>query len=319
MKIPGWISFLGIPAFAWILYTLDLTKLLDSLQSINLSYLIFVILIFFPIILLKTLRWSAILKMRSIALPLSGLYSAYMSSFSAGGVTPGRFGEMLKFSYVEDAGYGFGVSLSSAFSDRLWDALFLLFIGLIGLPFIYPLSSGQIAVNTAVIAVSILSIIVFTMYRSSVYRFLSKLISKLIPEKYRKKLEGEGNKFFQTLLPKSLNEFFTLLSATFLSWLIYFFRFFVLAIALGISIDFISLSLILSITALLTLLPITVSGVGTRDAALIVLLKPFGINSELAVALSLSMLAIFMVDIFIGYAFGIAFGAKQKVNELNGN
>ena len=305
-------NLLGIPAFAWILYTLDLKKLLDSLQSIDISYLIFVILIFFPVIFLKTLRWSTILKMRGIALPLSGLYSAYMSSFSAGGVTPGRFGEMLKFSYVKDAGYGLGVSLSSAFSDRLWDAVLLLFIGLIGLPFIYPLSSGQIAVNTVVILLLVLLIFVVTLHKKSVYRLLSRLISRLIPEKQRKRLEGEGKDFFQTLLPKSPNEFFTLLSVTLLSWLAYFYRFFVLAIALGMSIDFISLSLILSITALLTLLPISVSGVGTRDAALILLLKPFGINSEEAVALSLAILAIFMIDIFIGYVVGTLFGAKQK-------
>jgi len=312
LKIPGWISLLGIPAFAWILYTLDLTKLLDSLQSINLSYLIFVILIFFPIILLKTLRWSAILKMRSIALPLSGLYSAYMSSFSAGGVTPGRFGEMLKFSYVKDAGYGLGVSLSSAFSDRMWDAVILLFIGLMGLPFIYPLSSGQMAVNTAVILFLVLSIFIVTLYRNSAYRLLSRLISRLIPEKYRKKLEGEGKDFIQTLLPKSLNEFFNLLSYTFLSWILYAFRFFILAKALGMSINFIDLSLIISISGLLALLPITILGIGTRDAALILLLKPFGISAEEAVALSLSMLATYTIDIFLGYVAGTLLKIKEK-------
>ena len=312
MKLPKWVHLLGIPAFGWILYSLDLNKLLDSLRSIAVSNLIIVILIFFPIILLKTLRWSAILKSRGIALPLPGLYSAYMSSFSAGGVTPGRFGEMLKFSYIKDAGYGLGVSLSSAFSDRLWDAVLLLFIGLIGLPFIYPLSSGQIVVNTAVILLSVLSIFIVILRRNSAFRLLSKLISQLIPEKQRKKLEDEGKDFFQTLLPKSLKEFFLLLSITVLSWLIYFYRFFILAIAIGVNIDFISFSLILSIAALMTLIPVSISGIGTRDVALIVLLKPFGISAEEAVALSLSILAIFMIDIFIGYVVGTMFGANQK-------
>ena len=314
MKLPKWVHLLGIPAFGWILYSLDLNKLFDSLRSIAVSNLIIVVLIFFPIILLKTLRWSAILKMRGIALPLSGLYSAYMSSFSAGGVTPGRFGEMLKYSYVKDAGYGLGVSLSSAFSDRLWDAVLLLFIGLIGLPFIYPLSSGQMLVNTAVILLLILLIIVIVWRRKSVYSVLSKLISKLIPEKLRKKLEGERKDFFETLLPKSFNEFFKLLFLSVASWILYFFGYYLLSKALGLNVEFINLSLILSLTALLSFIPITISGVGTRDAALIVLLKPYGINAEEAVAFSLSILAIFMIDIAIGFLFSLSNPIKKENN-----
>jgi len=309
------IKLIGIPAFIWILYSLDLKRLFDSLQSIDISYLIFVILIFFPIILLKTLRWSAILKSRGITLPLSGLYSAYMSSFSAGGVTPGRFGDMLKFSYVRDAGYGLGISLSSAFSDRLWDAVLLLVLGLFGLPFIYPLSSGQNIVNTAFMLFMVFLIFVVILYKKPVYRLLSKLISQFIPEKYSNKLEGEGKDFFYMLLPKDFWEFSKLLLLTLASWILYFYGYYILSKALGLNVDFLILSLILSLTALLSFIPVTISGIGTRDAALIVLLKPYGVYAEEAVAFSLSILAIFLIDIVIGFLFSLSNPIKKVNND----
>ncbi|MCH8304768.1 MAG: flippase-like domain-containing protein, partial [Candidatus Marinimicrobia bacterium] len=80
------------------------------------------------------------------------------------------------------------------------------------------------------------------------------------------------------------------------------------------NIDFISFSLILSIAALMTLLPVSISGIGTRDVALVVLLKPFGISAEEAVAFSLSILAIFMIDIAIGFLFSLSNPIKKENN-----
>lgn len=55
------------------------------------------------------------------------------------------------------------------------------------------------------------------------------------------------------------------------------------------------LVLVMSITNLLTFLPVSISGIGVRDASLIVLLARFGIGQAQAVAFSLVILVIFYV------------------------
>jgi len=63
----------------------------------------------------------------------------------------------------------------------------------------------------------------------------------------------------------------------------------------GMTIPFTDLILVMSITNLLTFLPVSISGIGVRDVSLVVLLGRFGIGQAQAVAFSLAILVIFYV------------------------
>jgi len=315
MNIPKWIMYFGIPAFLWILYSLDIEILLSILSRIDTRIFFIVVPLLFLITLLKTLRWSTILRGREVYLPLSGTYSSYLASYYAGGVTPGRIGDLLKFQYVKGQGHGIGISLSSAIADRLWDAFAVLIVSVIGFPFILHLSNSQIIGAVAILVITFVTLILVTKYRKEAYNVFSVLFYKLIPDKYTEKFKGQGKEFIKTLLPLNGSEFTILFSTTLLSWIVFYFRYYLLALALGINIGFISISIILSITVQVTLIPLSILGIGTRDAVLIGLLKPFGISGEEAVAYSLAILAVNLTDTFIGFLFWIGSPSKRFVKE----
>ena len=68
-----------------------------------------------------------------------------------------------------------------------------------------------------------------------------------------------------------------------------------LAVALGLNIGMPYLAVSLSVAGVITLLPISFAGLGTRDAVLIALFSPLGPNPEQAVAFSTLFFLVFYV------------------------
>ena len=71
------------------------------------------------------------------------------------------------------------------------------------------------------------------------------------------------------------------------SWLLSVFQFHVLAVSIGIQLPLTAFFAIYPVTTLLDVLPISFSGIGTRDAALIFFFSLFSIQPEISVSLSL--------------------------------
>jgi uncharacterized protein (TIRG00374 family) len=72
-----------------------------------------------------------------------------------------------------------------------------------------------------------------------------------------------------------------------ISWIPPFIYGYLLALSLGINIGLFFFILVIPVLSLLDLLPISISGIGTRDVALIFLFGLNGISAEQAVAFSL--------------------------------
>ena len=82
---------------------------------------------------------------------------------------------------------------------------------------------------------------------------------------------------------------------TCLSYTVFFIQCYLIAIAMGISIDFITITLFMAISNLISFIPISISGLGTRDAALIYLFSLIGLNPEMAVSYAFLVFIIFFV------------------------
>lgn len=83
-----------------------------------------------------------------------------------------------------------------------------------------------------------------------------------------------------------------------ITWLLSVFQYYLLAISINLNVSYIFLFLAMSIIALLDALPISFSGIGTRDLGLISLFSLVSINKEYA--FSYSFLILLFSYIFIG-------------------
>ncbi len=110
-----------------------------------------------------------------------------------------------------------------------------------------------------------------------------------------------------------------LMIINFLGWGIYFLQAYLLASALSIHVDFHFLVICLSISGLITLLPVTISGIGTRDTVFILMFDKMGESSESALAFSFLLLLTYFINGFFGFiAFQLKpLGSQTKQDLLN--
>ena len=117
-------------------------------------------------------------------------------------------------------------------------------------------------------------------------RIVKPVARILIPEKLHETARFQFDEFYTSLRdlgPK--NHLVCLLYTTFI-WLTKFLGLFLLAVALGMEAPFWFIASVGSMGVFISLVPISISGFGTRDAVFIYFLSLRGISAESAVALS---------------------------------
>tara|TARA_Y100001970_G_scaffold266245_1_gene354671 strand:- start:12691 stop:13410 length:720 start_codon:yes stop_codon:yes gene_type:complete len=220
---------------------------------------------------------------------------AYLSSLYIGYITPGRLGEFVKVIYLKS---NRGISLSKGFSsvliDRIFDLYLLIILGIIGL--------WQFDILGELTGIYFLLLIVtvgppFLLFNK---RISKKIINILfvftIMKKIKDKVEESFQNFYDSL--KELINIKLLLSVffTFIGYSLFFLQCFIIAKALSLPIDLITITLFMSISNLISFIPISISGLGTRDATLILLFSIIGLKPELAVSYSFFIFIIFFVS-----------------------
>ena len=75
---------------------------------------------------------------------------------------------------------------------------------------------------------------------------------------------------------------------------------YILAKGVGLNIPFLYFAISVTIAGFITLIPISVSGIGTRDAALILLFTPFLIPKEQIIVFSALILLMSLFTAFVG-------------------
>ncbi|MBA7640673.1 hypothetical protein ES703_48344 [subsurface metagenome] len=84
---------------------------------------------------------------------------------------------------------------------------------------------------------------------------------------------------------------------TIFAYIIFYTQGYLIAKSLSIPVSFFYLVFCLSLASLVALIPISIFGIGTRDATLIVLFSTQGLTEEAAVSLSLALLFVFYVSV----------------------
>ena len=294
------LKLVGVILFIIILSKIDLKSFFVLLKDINLYYFISAVLLLFPMIVIKAYRWNYLKRTQKINYKLSDSILMYGSGIYIGLLTPGRIGDFIKVLYLKNDGNSAGKSFVSVFIDRLADLLFLTIFGYAGMFFFIHLFKKQVYL-LSLIFIILLSIVIFAVTKKEFFkRLLRRLFWFFIPSKYKEKIKINFNDFYSDLKILNRKRIFKVSLITVLVWIIYFIQVFFLAKSLGIDISFAYLAICSCIAGLVTLIPISISGIGTRDITLIILFSFFGISRESAVAVSMLILSMSVVMALIG-------------------
>jgi len=128
-------------------------------------------------------------------------------------------------------------------------------------------------------------------------------------------MSGGFDDFFSgmSLLQKNKKILIKFSFLTVISWFIVFLQYWFLSIALGLGLTYLLIFIILSVVTLTEILPISFSGIGTRDVAMILLFSFVNIHPANAVAFSIAMLLV----IYIHGFFGMIFFIKNPIKLFN--
>jgi uncharacterized protein (TIRG00374 family) len=183
------------------------------------------------------------------------------------------------------------MALSSIIIDRIIDIALLFIFGSTGVLLLLAfynieiLSTGVLLLIAAGLCVVLY--IVFT--RAILSAVLRPFFNILIPSSIREKVHGYYDDFFTGcgIFLRNRSGVATSIGIGVFSWIFPVLYGFFLASAIGIRLDPIFFIMVIPIISLIDLLPISISGIGTRDAVLIFLFGLQQLTPEQAIAFSL--------------------------------
>ena len=292
MKFPVRLfSVIGIILFIFILSRVDIPSLLSVFASINLALLVLALFANGIAVVIKSYKWQIIVNTVNPSFPLPEAIRAFLIGFSFSVLTPAKLGDFIRAYYVKSDTCSTGHALSTVVTDRLIDIVVLVFISATGIflfSYFYHIEILSIVI-VVLLAGGIVCGIALIVNKPLLSRILRPFFNLFVPANLKGKVSVYYHEFYEGLFAfyRHRTAFFLAILVAILSWLPPFVYGYLLALSIGIPLPLSYFAIVIPIISLLDLLPISISGIGTRDAALIFLFGLQDIPAESAVAFSI--------------------------------
>ncbi len=285
---------IGVGIFVYLLIKLDVTKVFTEIGNLNLFYLSLAFLSVILFFTTQTLKWFVIARKQKIKIPFRDAFRINLISSFYGFVTPSKIGSVMRVDYLKKYNAETGKGLSNFAMDKILD-LSSLFILAIGFGFIFAQKIVSAAYFYTIIFIFLLMIAISLIIykREATKPFLRFVYRKLIPDKFKERSKTIFNSFYQDM--PSLGFLFFAFAINLINWIVDYAGIYFMGRALGIDIGFIPFLAILPISTLVAQIPITISGLGTRELTMIGLFALFGVEG--VKVLSMSILNLFITNI----------------------
>lgn len=313
MKGTNWIRWIGVLLLIVLIWRIDFSETFALLRKISLPLFVLVIVLNIPQIFIKAYRWRGLLHSQKIPYGIWPAFLSYFGSIFIGLLTPGRLGELIKALHVsQDCNVSKARALSSVLVDRLFDLYALLLVGGAAL-LSRSRSLGNLIALAESAAVLILPLVI--LLNGSLFHWLEKFASKL--GKWGRALFAPESWLVELRTALKELPIGVALQATFwtvLAYAIFFEQCYLLAQALKVNAGFLQISYAVALGSLVTLIPISISGLGTREATIVAFLGTVGVSPQLSLGFSLLIFVAFYVA---GGLLG-AIAWQMKPVDLNG-
>jgi len=286
---------IGIFLFIFIIINIDLVKVVETFSRFNLIYFLAAFGISLLFSLPKTLKWIKLIKSCEINYSLREGVNVFFISGFISMITPGRIGEFVKGIYLKDStNTSLGKSISTVLMDRIIDIGVLILFAITGiLAFSYIYNFGtNIMIIIIILFIIFVSFAFIAMNKKYTKTIIKPIFSRVIPEKYKEKIRVNFDEFYSGI-EMITNRKKTLIMVILLSVLIWmggFFQFYMIALGFNIKISYFLIVMICSITMIFEMIPISVAGIGAREAVFIIFFSLIGLTAIEAISFSLMLL-----------------------------
>jgi uncharacterized membrane protein YbhN (UPF0104 family) len=276
-----WLRIVGICLFIWIATRIDWRSVLDLLDGIQPVYLVGYFGAFLMAVLLKVVRLRWFLRRLGHTVGFGAVYQCVVEPAFYGTLTPARVGEFSKVIYLARHGINNSQGWCIVLLERLVDFSVLSLVSVVGILYFFTFNGGNIDL-CMVIFTGLCLLIYFGLGGIwNVFGFAGRIPKRFIPVSWVAASAGMNMEISCKL---SANIFFPMsLAILALSFM----QLWYLAAGLGIPVNGFYLGLAYAASSLVSLLPLSVAGLGTREAVYMELLGNEGIAASSAVTISL--------------------------------
>ncbi len=273
-------------------------NLLAALGDVRWEWLGLAWLFNLPQLGLKALRWQRMVHWQGVGLTRGRAILAYGGALLLGFLTPGRLGEMAKaFTLRHDYGMPLAGAFSSVLADRLFDLYLLITLGLMGV--VRFTVVGELLPWPVFLAACVVLFLPLLFLNERVARGAGAWAAGLpVLCRHRETIEERVGQFADGLKVLSVPRLLICTALTVCSYAIFFLQCECCARALGFTVPYVDMAMLMAATNVMTFVPISISGLGTREACLILFFGALNPPLSQTQAVALGM-AIFLV-MFVG-------------------
>ena len=281
MKITKYLGLIGIILLFYIISKVNLNQVITIISSANPFFIVLSMVMLFFAIILRSLRWKIIINATGFAIPLKDCSIIWLKGYFLGGVTPGRVGDLFRAKFLTDKmGISLGKSLLTAVIDRLLDILVISGLSILGILLIAQLFGIEIfSLRNLFVLLVISGVCLYIITsRKLTAKISSPLFNLFVPSKFKEKTKINFDEFYKglELLKERKQHLFASILVTILSWLVVGIGCYLIALSLSLNISYWYLLISIAISSSIALLPISISGLGTREATFIFLIRVGG-------------------------------------------
>lgn len=292
------IRLIGLIIFFLILLRVDFELIITNIFQLDLRYILVGIILTPLVVVIKSFRWRSLLQHQNIDINSKDSFLIYFSSIYFGIVTPGGIGgEFIKAIYLKNE---YSIALSKSILTIILDRLFDLYSYILLACLTAILLMDQLSLQIIVSLISLILLITpfYYHYLDSPYRiihWLYYLVVKKLSNKMIEYINIERNEGFRKIILYGF-------ALTIICQIIVTIQFYCISKAMNIEIGLIVFLFIVAASSLVSIIPISIAGIGTRDALLVYIFLRINLDTESA--LIFSSVLLFMVYVATG-VFGL--------------
>lgn len=296
-RLRPYLPFIGILVFAAILIRIGLRDLFEALISVKPLFLAGASMLTPIYILLQCFRWQTILKRQGIEGPtLPQLFVIQVKGIFYGIISPARIGTFAKILFLQEHTPAPSAKiLSGIITDRMLDAVILLLLASLGTGVLWNTSRFMAPATFMLLGAIIL---LWILPKKKLWKTLfGKLFYAVIPDRYKNIIREHFNQFFAAIPTPRVLALPALLSL--INWYLIYTQGFIIAKAFGIHIPYTEFLILMPLSTAVSLLPITIAGLGTKELALLYLFSTYPVPEASTVSFSLTVTALYFLTILI--------------------
>ena len=289
----------GVSILAFIIYQTDLIALREVLGRVNI-WVFLSLPMFYIQTLFKSLRWTTYLRSKGIAMGHRESYVLYTQCMLLGLISPGRIGELYRaFVLSRRRNVPIGLSFASVVIDRCADVFLLTAIGLGGTGYLWWGGSfAQSVVQGAIIAPATN---LLKTARSKILATLNRLSAGRPFDAQAQYVE-----FKRGFTGLSLGLLSALTILTLMSIFSHTLQLWIIAKAIDVPMSFLEIVAVFSASFIINLIPVSINGIGTRDAFMVTVLPMMGVDRATALGFALMFILIQFANILMCLPFWLA-------------